>query len=79
MTPHLASLGAVEIDAKDYLVLLDSALGGGEAGGGRAARLPWLGAWSSSERSTGCSRRGAGGRRRAAAGMVIAQLLGQTS
>ena len=31
MTPHLESLGAVEIDQKDYLVLLDSALGGGAA------------------------------------------------
>src|SRR6478672_2208485 len=36
MTPHLKSLGAIEIDQKDYLVLLDSALGGGAAGAGRS-------------------------------------------
>lgn len=28
MTPHLGSLGAIEIDQKDYLALLDSAVGG---------------------------------------------------
>src|ERR1043165_2664484 len=36
MTPHLKSMGAIEIDQKDYLVLLDSALGGGVAGAGAA-------------------------------------------
>src|SRR3954453_1982693 len=33
MTSHLESLGAIEIEQKDYLVLLDSALGGGGAAG----------------------------------------------
>jgi len=36
MTPHLKSLGAVEIDQKDYLALLASALGEGGADGASA-------------------------------------------
>ena len=36
MTPHLRSLGAIEIDQKDYLALLDSALGVDGADGASA-------------------------------------------
>ena len=37
MTPHLAALGAIEIDQKDYLALLASALGEGASAAGAAA------------------------------------------
>ena len=79
MTPHLKSLGAVEIDQKDYLVLLDSALGGGR-GRRRRGRLG-APARSSSKRSTGCSpaRADAAGAGVPPPGWTIAQLIGQTS
>ena len=72
MTEHLRSLGAIEIPQKDYVVLLETALGAGAAGGvdfgaldGRlAAPAPEAGAE-------------AGGT--SPPGWVIAQLLGQTS
>ena len=63
MTDHLRRLGAVEIDQKDYLALLDSALGGGaEAEFGALDRL--------------LSGREGGA---APPGWVISQLLGHTS
>lgn len=44
MTPHLASLGAVEVSRTDYIVSLDSSLSGAGAGDflalGRSAELP---------------------------------------
>jgi leucyl/phenylalanyl-tRNA--protein transferase len=72
MTPHLASLGAVEIDQKDYLVLLDSALGGGGAAGAGAAGPAEFEALD----RLFAARSGAGV---PPPGWVIAQLLGQTS
>jgi leucyl/phenylalanyl-tRNA--protein transferase len=74
MTPHLKTMGAVEIDQKDYLVLLDSALGGAAAAGGAAAGPVEFEALD----------RLLAGRDGAGAGVpppgwVIAQLIGQTS
>jgi leucyl/phenylalanyl-tRNA--protein transferase len=89
MTPHLASLGAVNVPRQDYVALLSAALGG--VGSGSAA---------GSAASEAGARRGAGRARDgspellaldrlleatgaaddpAASGYVIAQLLGQTS
>ncbi|HEX6411096.1 MAG TPA: leucyl/phenylalanyl-tRNA--protein transferase, partial [Sphingomicrobium sp.] len=89
MTPHLASLGAVNISRKAYVSLLSGALGGGGAGAGSgAAAFP-----SEGSGEAGSSRppspdilaldrlleaTGAAGSP-AAEGYVIAQLLGQTS
>jgi leucyl/phenylalanyl-tRNA--protein transferase len=73
ITPHLESLGAVEIDQKDYLVLLDSALGGGE-GAGAAPAGPVE--FEALDRLLASRPDGAGV---PPAGWVIAQLLGQTS
>ncbi len=79
MTEHLRSLGAIEIAQKDYLVLLDSALGGA------------AGAWAGAGAGNGASSATAfealdallAGRAAGAGvpppGWVIAQLLGQTS
>jgi leucyl/phenylalanyl-tRNA--protein transferase len=80
MTPHLESLGAIEIDQKDYLVLLDSALGGGAAGAGRAG----AGASASGAVEFEALDRLLAGRAGAGAGVpppgwIIAQLIGQTS
>jgi leucyl/phenylalanyl-tRNA--protein transferase len=75
MTDHLRSLGAVEVDQKDYVALLSSALalagadGSGEARGAEFGALDrLLAAGSASEAESA-----------AAPGCVIAQLLGQTS
>jgi leucyl/phenylalanyl-tRNA--protein transferase len=71
MTDHLRSLGATEIDQKDYVSLLSSALalagadGSGEARGAEFGALDRL--------------LGEGASDSAASGCVIAQLLGQTS
>lgn len=81
MTPHLKSLGAVEIDQQDYLALLDSALGDGVGAAG-------AGAAGSGDASTGAAAFDALDRLLAERvdetgspppGWVIAQLLGQTS
>jgi leucyl/phenylalanyl-tRNA---protein transferase len=75
MTEHLRRLGAVEIDQKDYLALLASALGGGEGGAGTAGAA-----------AAGAAEFGALDRLLAArptgsppSGWVIAQLIGHTS
>ncbi|HYJ53673.1 MAG TPA: leucyl/phenylalanyl-tRNA--protein transferase [Allosphingosinicella sp.] len=73
ITPHLKSLGAVEIDQKDYLVLLDSALGGGEVAGAASAGPV---EFEALDRLLEARPEGAGV---PPAGWVIAQLLGQTS
>ena len=83
MTPHLKSLGAVEIDQKDYLALLASALG---EGSGRADGVAGLSAGASAgpvefealDRLLGTPGRDAGAGV-PPSGWVIAQLLGQTS
>jgi len=74
MTPHLASLGAVEIEQKDYLVLLDSALGGAAAGAGASAAGPVE--FEALDRLLAGRGEGAGV---PPPGWTIAQLLGQTS
>jgi leucyl/phenylalanyl-tRNA--protein transferase len=77
MTPHLEALGAIEIDQKDYLLLLDSALGGGAAGAGAAAGASAAGPveFEALDRLL-AGRAGAGV---PPPGWVIAQLIGQTS
>ena len=72
MTPHLKSLGAIEIDQKDYLVLLDSALGGGEVAGAASAGPV---EFEALDRLL-AGRAGAGV---PPPGWIIAQLIGQTS
>ena len=79
MTPHLKSLGAVEIDQKDYLALLASALGEGggvsaTGGGGGAGPVEF----EALDRLLGSIGREAGAGV-PPSGWVIAQLLGQTS
>ncbi len=81
MTEHLKRLGAVEIDQRDYLQLLTSALGGSSeppsAGSAGSAAGAGGGAdWGALDRllaGRGCSGDPA------VSGWVIAQLLGQTS
>jgi leucyl/phenylalanyl-tRNA--protein transferase len=85
MTPHLESLGAIEIDQKDYLALLASALGEGSgAGRGVAGAAGSAGAsvegpveFEALDRLL--SARPAAGAGVPPSGWVIAQLLGQTS
>ena len=82
MTPHLKSLGAVEIDQKDYLALLASALGegagaaGASGAGGASAAGPVE--FEALDRLLGMPGREAGAGV-PPSGWVIAQLLGQTS
>lgn len=82
MTDHLRSLGAVEISQADYLALLDSALGGGDAGAASAGAGAGDGRVRGGEFGA-LDRLLAGDPARtvsaAASGCVIAQLLGQTS
>jgi leucyl/phenylalanyl-tRNA--protein transferase len=76
MTEHLRSLGAVEIGQKDYLALLESALGGVGAGA-TAAALPAGGVeFEALDRLLASRPVGAGV---PPPGWVIAQLIGQTS
>jgi leucyl/phenylalanyl-tRNA--protein transferase len=85
MTPHLKSMGAVEIDQKDYLALLASALGegSGRGVGGAAAAGAGVASAGSVEFEALDRLLGAAGRDAGAgvppSGWVIAQLLGQTS
>ncbi|HWH22920.1 MAG TPA: leucyl/phenylalanyl-tRNA--protein transferase, partial [Allosphingosinicella sp.] len=75
MTDHLRSMGAVEIDQKDYLSLLSSALAAGRPEGGRG---PAVGAeFAALDRLLEADP--ARTVDAAASGCVIAQLLGQTS
>ncbi len=81
MTPHLASLGAVEIDQKDYLALLDSAVGAGAAGvsatgGAAGAGATVAAAFDALDRLL-AERAGATGS--PPPGWIIAQLIGETS
>jgi leucyl/phenylalanyl-tRNA--protein transferase len=89
MTPHLASLGAVNISRKAYVSLLSGALGGGSTGAGSGATAfpsegsGETGSWRPSPLDILALDRlleatGAAGSP-AAEGYVIAQLLGQTS
>ena len=86
MTPHLESMGAVEIDQKDYLALLASALGEGSGRSGAAgAAAAGAGVASAGsvefealDRLLGATGRDAGAGV-PPSGWVIAQLLGQTS
>ena len=77
MTEHLRSLGAVEIDQKDYLALLDSALGG-TAGGAAGAASP-AGAVEFEALDRLLASRPSEGAGVPPPGWVIAQLIGQTS
>jgi leucyl/phenylalanyl-tRNA--protein transferase len=75
MTSHLESLGAIEIDQKDYLVLLDSALGGGAAGAGASGAGPVE--FEALDRLL--AGRAAAGAGVPPPGWTIAQLIGHTS
>jgi leucyl/phenylalanyl-tRNA--protein transferase len=85
MTAHLRSLGAVEIDQRDYLSLLSAALGEGWAaapvaagrGGGEALPRPGAGEFAALDRLLAADP--ARTLDSLASGYVIAQLLGQTS
>jgi len=82
MTPHLASLGAVEIDQKDYLALLAAALGEGSGAAGAAGSAggaPVEGPVEFEALDRLLSARPAAGAGVPPSGWVIAQLLGQTS
>jgi leucyl/phenylalanyl-tRNA--protein transferase len=83
MTPHLASLGAIEIDQKDYLALLDSALGGSDTRGAAEAAGVGTGPveFEALDRllADRAEAAGAAGAGVPPAGWVIAQLIGQTS
>lgn len=77
MTPHLESLGAVEIDQKAYLALLASALGeGSSAAGAAGAAAAGPVEFEALDRLLAARPEGAGV---PPPGWVIAQLLGQTS
>ncbi|HEV2080384.1 MAG TPA: leucyl/phenylalanyl-tRNA--protein transferase [Allosphingosinicella sp.] len=71
MTEHLRSLGAVEIDQKDYLGLLALALGASPGGRGPFAEFGALDRLLASDPARTVDS--------PASGCVIAQLLGQTS
>jgi leucyl/phenylalanyl-tRNA--protein transferase len=75
MTAHLRSLGAVEIEQKDYLALLSAALGGDWAGAG--ARRTGAGEFGALDRLLAADP--ARTVDSPASGCVIAQLLVQTS
>ena len=80
MTPHLESLGAIEIDQKAYLVLLDSALGGGAAGAaGAGAGAAGAGPVEFEALDRLLAGRAAAGAGVPPPGWVITQLIGQTS
>jgi leucyl/phenylalanyl-tRNA---protein transferase len=84
MTPHLRSLGAVEVTQQDYLVLLESALSAGAPDGSGAGSTPEGGAARGAGAEFGALDRllAADAARTVdapASGWVIAQLLGQTS
>lgn len=77
MTEHLQSLGAIEIDQKDYLALLDSALGGAAAGGEGAVSPAGAVAFDALDRLL--AARPSAGAGVPPPGWVIAQVITQTS
>ena len=91
MTSHLATLGAIEIDASDYSVLLDAALGnaaGGPADGATGATAPdfaaleslaLLGSAALSETLESAARPATFTVSGEVSGQLIAQLITQTS
>jgi leucyl/phenylalanyl-tRNA---protein transferase len=89
ITPHLASLGAVELPQREYLKLLYSALAGGSGAGGRTAGAgavpspPFAaGDWGALDGAAGRDLAAAPGVTRSTAsppGKRIAQLLTNTS
>ena len=79
MTEHLKSLGAVEIAQEDYLVLLDSALGGAAAGLFSAAGAGRRGAGAGAAEFEALDRLLRELPADSPPGWVIAQLIGQTS
>ena len=76
MTEHLRRLGAIEIDQKAYLALLASALGGGAAAEGGAARGEVAGAAEFAALDRLLAARSSDS---PLPGWVIAQLIGHTS
>lgn len=76
MTEHLKSFGAVEIDQKDYLALLASALGEGSSAAGASPAAAGPVEFAALDRLLAARGDGAGV---PPPGWVIAQLLGQTS
>ena len=78
MTEHLRSLGAIEIDQKDYLALLASALGAGSSASAAGGAAEGAGAGAA---EFGALDRLLAGRPAGSppSGWVISQLLGQTS
>lgn len=81
MTSHLASLGAIEISAADYSVLLGAAVGGGAAGadGAGAASFEALDSFVLPEDALPEPRSGERTVSGPVSGHVIAQLITQTS
>jgi len=91
MTPHLASLGAIEMSKQDYVALLGAAVGGGAAGSGAGvAGVAGVAGFAGRALATGAARpdfalldsllaSGPASVAVPAPGCVIAQLLGQAS
>jgi leucyl/phenylalanyl-tRNA--protein transferase len=89
MTPHLASLGAVEISAESYSLLLGDALGGGVAGDGAGVLSGDFGALDALSAGAGAASSGDPAVRLPrsvertvsgpVSGQLIAQLITQTS
>jgi leucyl/phenylalanyl-tRNA---protein transferase len=81
MTEHLRRLGAVEIEQRDYLALLASALGGGAGGSSTKGSVVGGGAGAAGAADFGALDRLLADRsaRSPPSGWVIAQLLGETS
>ena len=75
MTDHLASLGAIEIDRQDYMVLLGDALAE-VLGPSAVGAAPWLAAGADFRAVDGEARTSVSG---PLSGKDIVQLLGQTS
>jgi leucyl/phenylalanyl-tRNA--protein transferase len=81
MTEHLRRLGAVEIEQRDYLALLASALGGGAGGSSTKGSVVGGGAGAAGAADFGALDRLLADRSAGSppSGWVIAQLLGETS
>jgi leucyl/phenylalanyl-tRNA--protein transferase len=79
LTPHLASLGAIEIGREDYVALLDGALGVGAGAGGAWASIAGSADFFALERLAAPSDAVIDTVSGPISGCRIAQLLGQTS